>query len=223
VKVYLAGPMSGHLDYNYPMFADYARAWRGAGHEVSSPAERFDGDTSLPYESYIRASIADVLGVDAVAVLPGWQGSQGAQLEVHIAKTLGLPVLDGDWPDSPTPYRESVLDEACRLVHGDRNADYAPPEEDFAHLGRHWGAILSRHFHTFIPDIDARIIGLMMCDLKINREAFKHKGDNLVDLAGYAECVDMVMASRETPATPANVTNMGGWKEQRNAVGDTPA
>ncbi|WP_371807265.1 DUF4406 domain-containing protein [Pseudomonas sp. KK4] len=29
-----------------------------------------------------------------VAVLPGWENSKGARLEVHIARELGMPVVN---------------------------------------------------------------------------------------------------------------------------------
>lgn len=81
---------------------------------------------------------------------------------------------------------ETPLEEAQRLVHGDRGADYGHPIDDYTRTGRMWGAILG------IPDIDPRTCCLMMAAVKISREANKHKRDNIVDLAGYAECAGMV-------------------------------
>jgi hypothetical protein len=85
----------------------------------------------------------------------------------------------------PSP-AESVLEEAQRLVHGNRGADYGHPIVDYERTGRMWGAILG------IPDIDPRICCLMMVAVKLSREVNKHKRDNLVDAAGYAECAQMV-------------------------------
>lgn len=81
---------------------------------------------------------------------------------------------------------ETILQEAQRLVHGDRGASYGHPIDDYTRTGRMWGAILG------IPDIDPRICCLMMAVMKVSREVNKHKRDNLVDLAGYAECGAMV-------------------------------
>ena len=39
MKIYIAGPMSGYEDLNYPAFAQTAAVLRNAGHEVVSPAE----------------------------------------------------------------------------------------------------------------------------------------------------------------------------------------
>lgn len=82
--------------------------------------------------------------------------------------------------------RESALQEAQRLVHGDRQAAYGHPIEDYTRTGRMWGAILG------IPDIDPRVCCLMMAAVKISREVNAPKRDNRVDLAGYAECAEMV-------------------------------
>lgn len=96
---------------------------------------------------------------------------------------------------------ETILEEAQRLVHGDRGAAYGHPEDDYKATGEIWGAILERAKWTGGP-VDPRIACLMMCGVKVSREAGKHKRDNLTDLAGYAECADMIaqrQASRVEP------------------------
>lgn len=95
---------------------------------------------------------------------------------------------------------ETILEEAQRLVHGDRGASYGHPIDDYACTGRIWGAVLEKWLHTLhgfpknfhIPDIDPRICALMMVGVKVSREANKHKRDNNTDIAGYAECTQMI-------------------------------
>jgi hypothetical protein len=48
-----------------------------------------------------------VCGSDCIVVLPGWQQSQGATLEVHVAKALGLPVLK--YPDLEPEAEETIV------------------------------------------------------------------------------------------------------------------
>lgn len=96
------------------------------------------------------------------------------------------PCIDPGSVECACPPKESVLEEAQRLVHGNRGADYGHPIVDYERTGRMWGAILG------IPDIDPRICCLMMVAVKLSREVNKHKRDNLVDAAGYAECAQMV-------------------------------
>lgn len=87
---------------------------------------------------------------------------------------------------------ETILEEAQRLVHGARQADYDHPAVDYKATGRMWGAILERHLGIEVADIDPRICCLMMAAVKLSREAGKHKRDNLTDCAGYSECAQMI-------------------------------
>jgi len=101
VKVYIAGPMTGYLNFNYDAFHKAAAAWRKAGWEVENPAEHFGGRTDLDYPAYIRAAIESVLGCDAIAPLNGWMSSRGATLEMGIALAIDLLVLDVYHPQEP--------------------------------------------------------------------------------------------------------------------------
>ena len=194
MKVYIAGPMTGIEDYNFPAFHEAAAKWRALGHEVFNPAETDNGDTTNEWEYYMKKDIAMLLQSDAVALLPGWEKSKGATLEVTIATHLGLKIYDAETFDPIDPKmkivnlqgHDSALVEALMLVHGDRQESYGHPIEDFTRTGRMWGAILG------IPDIDPRIVAIMMAAVKISREVHKPKRDNRVDLAGYAETAEMV-------------------------------
>lgn len=183
MKLYLAGPMSGLPEFNFPAFHAGAAALRQMGHAVLNPAELDGGDTSGTWEGYMRRDLALLLECEAVAVLPGWEKSRGAMLEVHVARSLAMSVLHAGTLE---PITETILQEAQRLVHGDRGAAYGHPLDDYTRTGRMWGAILG------IPDIDPRLCCLMMAAVKISRETNASKRDNRVDLAGYAECADMV-------------------------------
>lgn len=176
MKVYLAGPMTGLPDFNFPAFNERAHALRALGYTVINPAENDNGDTSKPWAYYMRQDIGHLLDVDAVAVLPGWQRSKGATLEVTIARALELPVLDALTLE---PFDETVLEEAQRLVYGDRNESYGHPADDFGRTARMWSAILG-------VDVSAKQAALCMCAVKISRECNKPGRDNLTDLAGYA-------------------------------------
>jgi len=187
MRVYIAGPMTGLPEFNFPAFHAAAAAWRAVGWDVLNPAESFDGRTDLPYREYVKHDMILLRSVDAIALLEGWDGAnaRGSVWEREVALLLGKMVYDAANPCAPPP-AETILQEAQRLVHGNRGSDYGHPIDDYTRTGRMWGAILG------IPDIDPRICCLMMAAMKVSREVNKHKRDNLTDLAGYAECADMV-------------------------------
>lgn len=92
------------------------------------------------------------------------------------------------------PPKWTVLDEAKSLVHGDRGQSYGHPKEDFHTTARLWNAYLGRRFG--VSCLDAQDVAMLMILLKVSREAHRHKRDNLVDIAGYAETCQMVHEAR---------------------------
>jgi hypothetical protein len=93
MKIYLAGPMTGYPDFNFPAFHAAAKKIRDEGHECVNPAE-IVSDTTTPWVDCMKRDIAGLLTCEAVATLPGWEKSKGASLEVLIAKTLGMTLLE---------------------------------------------------------------------------------------------------------------------------------
>lgn len=98
MKVYIAGPMTGLPEYNYPAFHSAAAELRGRGYEVESPAEH-DHGTDMPWDFYVRLGLVKLLDCDAVVLLPGWENSRGARLEWYVASRLQMRCVD--WPDLP--------------------------------------------------------------------------------------------------------------------------
>lgn len=94
MRIYLAGPMTGLPEYNFPAFHAAAAKLRAAGHFVFNPAENANGDTSLPRAVYMRQDIQAILDTEAIVVLPGWTQSRGASLEVRIGRELEHPVFN---------------------------------------------------------------------------------------------------------------------------------
>lgn len=108
-KVYVAGPMRGLPLFNFPAFEHATKVLRARGFEVTSPAEEdikkdgldvcTHGDVNTPphtFAHYMERDLAIVCRMDAVAVLPGWVKSQGACLEVYVARAIGLIIFDAD-------------------------------------------------------------------------------------------------------------------------------
>jgi len=208
-KVYLAGPMRGYPRYNFDAFDNAAAVWRAEGHDVFSPAERdramgFDPSGPIP-DGFLRqalaADLAEVCKADIVAVLPGWERSKGARLELGVALQLDPPppIYDAETmhelrrgfvadvlasPIEQYDCNTSILDEAKRITSGARNMDYGHPREDFTRTARLWTALL-QHKLKPIEAILADDIAMCMIALKLSRQVHSHKRDNLVDIAGY--------------------------------------
>jgi hypothetical protein len=110
-SIYIAGPMRGLPEWNFSAFDEATRKWRDSGWEAYSPHE-FDmllgydarGKTETDLISkgsdrdWVRAvmvgDIACIMKVHAIALLPGWEGSMGATVELALAQFLGLEVYD---------------------------------------------------------------------------------------------------------------------------------
>lgn len=114
MKVYLAGPMSGIPEFNFPAFETAAYTLRKQGYSVFNPAEADqkrhgqDFAKNNPTGSQELAakdhgfSLREALAIDtaficneaeAIALLPGWENSKGARAEWALAQALGLKTM----------------------------------------------------------------------------------------------------------------------------------
>jgi hypothetical protein len=91
-KLYLSGPMTGLPQLNFPAFHRAAARLRERGYVVVSPAE-LNPDNTVTWQAAMRTDIKALCDCDAIALMPGWEKSAGAQLELHVAHRLGLEVL----------------------------------------------------------------------------------------------------------------------------------
>lgn len=123
-----------------------------------------------------------------VLMLPGWRESAGVNEEIQEAKCRYTPVVYMEWED-PSPVAETVtetiLDEAARITSGDRNGDYGHPAD-------HWERTIGMVNALFGASFETRDWGKMMQLDKIARDQHKPKRDNLVDVCGYARCMEKV-------------------------------
>jgi hypothetical protein len=90
--------------------------------------------------------------------------------------------------------RVSVLTEAQGLVHGDRNASYGHPLDDWQRTAGMVSAMLG---HKLREPLTAEECAMILCCVKLSRQQNAPRRDNLVDLAGYAECVQWMLDERE--------------------------
>lgn len=97
-KLYLSGPMTGYPKLNKPAFFKMSARLRRAGYVVVNPAELDNLEACNSWAACLRRDLlALLMWTEAIATLPGWEGSRGANLEVHVGKLLGYPVHPVAW------------------------------------------------------------------------------------------------------------------------------
>lgn len=104
MTTYIAGPMTGLPEFNYPKFHAVAAELRSRGVDVRCPTDNDDGSTDEPWDFCMRLAIKQLLECDEIALLPGWSSSRGAQLERRIATELGMTI--SLWDDTTMTVKE---------------------------------------------------------------------------------------------------------------------
>lgn len=212
--VYLCGKMRGIHRFNFPAFEHAAQHLRDHDYAVISPAEMdlkagldpyklpddWDWDTApegIEVEDVFRRDLDAVFRVDKLAVLEGWETSEGTTMEMVVANRLGKPAMDA-YTFKPIDLSflttaslfskddgESILHEAHRLTNRDRQTDYGHPYDDFSRTAAMWSQILG-------VDVTPQQVALCMVCVKVSREINRPKRDNRVDIAGYINCLQMI-------------------------------
>lgn len=104
-KIYIAGPMSGYPEFNFPAFFEAEKYLREGGWEVINPAAKSQ-EADLDPDAFVTGDnvkviekgfdfrkcylwdMEQVIYADAIHMLPGWQYSPGACGEHAAAVTM---------------------------------------------------------------------------------------------------------------------------------------
>lgn len=81
----------------------------------------------------------------------------------------------------------SITEEAHQIVNGERQQDYGNINDSFLRIAGLWSAYVGVH-------IDKFDVAKMMMLLKISRAKHANHRDSYVDIVGYVECVDKLLA-----------------------------
>ena len=87
---YVAGPMTGHPDMNFPAFKAATKFLRQSGMfaRVICPTECCP-DANAAWHDAMKLDIAAAMTADSVVLLPGWPTSKGATLEAFLHLKFG--------------------------------------------------------------------------------------------------------------------------------------
>ena len=113
--------------------------------------------------------------------------------------------------------KNHVLNEAHELVHGAREEAYSHPADDFARVATMLNGLLAHKLRVPLTALDWPLI-MIVC--KLARQAHKYGHDNLVDIAGYAECAARV--NEREPKTPWKLSGEGGIDNPPRPVVQSP-
>lgn len=109
------------------------------------------------------------------------------------------------------PIDKTIATEAIDLVSGDRQKAYGHPSKNFEDIARLWSVILG-------IEVTPAQVGLCMVQVKLAREVFVPKRDNLVDAVGYLLAYDAT--KEETHEKVIRISSSDSITDLINLAGD---
>lgn len=92
--IYVAGPMRGYPELNFPAFYEATDGLKEEGWVVLNPAETPMGLKSP--KAYLLIDLMMLAEADAIYMMKGWEDSKGACLEHAWAEVLGIEIFYED-------------------------------------------------------------------------------------------------------------------------------
>ena len=119
MRVYIAGPMTGHEDYNREGFEKGVAFCNEQGwipvnpwgvdplHEDDCPPgpKYTHVQGTHPWECWLKASLRKMLTCQQILMLPGWENSRGARIEHDLAEKCGMTIWYM-YPDGTVVYND---------------------------------------------------------------------------------------------------------------------
>lgn len=246
--MYISGPMSGKENWNIDLFNTLEDELNAQGYKHTYNPARMENDNHQ-WKACLKTDIKAFIDNDitAVILLPGWDLSKGASLEVYIAQAFDAElylydakkhaikkievekqqliynreadtITDEMWDKmaefskstEPTIKLEDIeiddgavsseekeavgydpiLEEANHIVNGARQNDYGHPLDNWSKTAEMFSVI-------FGVEVTAEKAAMALITAKICRHLNADKRDNLVDIAGYAEVINMITSERK--------------------------
>ena len=93
-KIYLSGPISGlDIEHARELFAAAQKEMAKQGWECVNPMNN-GLPVEAPWEEHLALDVLNLFSCKAIAMLPGWEASQGARLEHALAKRIGMRIIN---------------------------------------------------------------------------------------------------------------------------------
>lgn len=92
ITLYIAGPMTGLPEFNYPAFNQAEKELKARGYITLNPASNVPNNPNPTWLDFMRMSLVQISQADGLALLDNWESSKGARIEVDLSHNLGLDV-----------------------------------------------------------------------------------------------------------------------------------
>lgn len=122
MRLYVAGPVTGLTDGNYPAFEYAAKRLFGAGHTPVLPPELRTALQPIAemtlgqcYKKVIPNDIVELATCEGMIVLPGFESSKGTAFEMHGAELFEMDVFrpaytSDEFPGGIAEWMDVILD-----------------------------------------------------------------------------------------------------------------
>ncbi|MDB2215362.1 DUF6378 domain-containing protein [Mycobacteroides abscessus] len=117
---------------------------------------------------------------------------------------------------------ESILQEAERIINGDRAEQYGDAAESFADIAKRWTIELDDRLSAPVTALD---VARMMTQLKMSRSRRSYHRDSYVDGAGYLGLTEKLVTKPTVQLTESewnHVRVMTGHPRQWQSLTDVP-
>ncbi|WP_240478618.1 DUF4406 domain-containing protein [Pseudomonas cremoricolorata] len=178
LRVYIAGPMTGLPDFNFPAFNAAADLMRSAGWHVENPAEH-GVVPGAEWADYLRYDIARLATCEMIMLLPGWSKSKGANLEVAIAQQLGMPIKLAEGAETIQQHQGEPVEyyTATRLKR--------PGVDAISSVSAPWTVVLASQYDDHINRLQALLTRLSAAlQFYADREHFHFESSNWDTVSG---------------------------------------
>lgn len=92
--IYIAGPMTGLPEWNFPAFNAAAEYLKDLGFTAHNPADH-GLVTGASRSDYLRYDLREISQCEGIYLLKGWTDSEGSKFEVIVAQALDMKIFYG--------------------------------------------------------------------------------------------------------------------------------